>query len=158
MRKFFVEFLLDKMKEDKNTILLSGDLGYGLFDPIRRDFPEQFYNFGSSELTMVTAACGMILEGKKVYCYSITPFILWRPFEAIRNYLDKECISVKLIGGGRDKDYGYLGFSHWGEDDLLFMKNFQNIISRKPSDENSLLSTLEEAHNSNLAYYINLKK
>ena len=158
MRKIFVEFLLDKMKEDKNTILLSGDLGYGLFDSIRKLYPEQFYNFGSSELTMVTAACGMVLEGKKVYCYSITPFILWRPFEAIRNYLDKETIPVKLIGGGRDKDYGYLGFSHWGDDDLLFMANFQKIISRKPCDDNTLLSTLEEAHYSDRAYYINLKK
>jgi transketolase len=158
MRRLFVDFLLKKMEADPNTILLSGDLGYGLFDPIRSKFPKQFYNFGSSELTMVTAACGMALEGKKVYCYSITPFILWRPFEAIRNYLDKECIPVKLIGGGRDQDYGYLGFSHWGHDDLKFMSNFTKITSVKPLDEKTLLSSLEEAHNAKNAYYINLKK
>lgn len=158
MRKLFVKFLLEKMNNDKNTILLSGDLGYGLFDQIRERFPEQFYNFGSSELTMVTAACGMALEGKKVYCYSITPFILWRPFEAIRNYLDKECIPVKLMGGGRDRDYGYLGFSHWGDDDLKFMNNFEKIISRKPFDDESLLQILEDAHHCKYAYYINLKK
>jgi transketolase len=158
MRKIFVEFLLSKMKEDPNTILLTGDLGYGLFDIIRERFPEQFFNFGSSELTMVTAACGMTLEGKKVYCYSITPFILWRPFEAIRNYLDKEMISVKLIGGGRDREYGYLGFSHWGDDDLKFMSQFEKIISRKPIDDAALINCLEDAHNSSLPYYINLKK
>lgn len=158
MRKIFVEFLLDKMKEDKNTILLSGDLGYGLFDSIREKYPDQFYNFGSSELTMVTAACGMVLEGKKVYCYSITPFILWRPFESIRNYLDKESIPVKLIGGGRNRDYGYLGFSHWGDDDLKFMNNFENIISEKCQSDEELLQILEKAHVSQNAYYINLKK
>jgi transketolase len=49
--------------------------------------------------------------------YSITPFVLYRPFEWIRNYLDHEKIPVKLVGGGRDKDYGYLGFSHWAEED-----------------------------------------
>jgi transketolase len=158
MRKIFVQFLLRKMDEDPNTILLTGDLGYGLFDTIRERFPEQFYNFGSSELTMVTAACGMTLEGKKVYCYSITPFILWRPFEAIRNYLDKEMISVKLIGGGRNRDYGYLGFSHWGDDDIKFMNNFQNIISHKPTNDEELIKCLNDAHDSSHPYYINLKK
>jgi transketolase len=158
MRKIFAQFILNKMKNDPNTILLTGDLGYGLFDKIREKFPDQFYNFGSSELTMVTAACGMTLEGKKVYCYSITPFILWRPFEAIRNYLDKEMIPVKLIGGGRDRDYGYLGFSHWGDDDIKFMSQFEKIISRKPIDDAALINCLEDAHNSSLPYYINLKK
>jgi transketolase len=158
MRKLFVEFLINKMQNDPNTILLTGDLGYGLFDIIRERFPEQFYNFGSSELTMVTAACGMTLEGKKVYCYSITPFILWRPFEAIRNYLDKEMISVKLIGGGRNRDYGYLGFSHWGDDDIKFMSNFENIISNKPTNDEELIKCLNDAHDSPHPYYINLKK
>lgn len=158
MRKIFAKFILDKMTVDADTILLTGDLGYGLFDEIRERFPDNFYNFGSSELTMVTAACGMTLENKKVYCYSITPFILWRPFESIRNYLDKECIPVKLIGGGRDKDYGYLGFSHWGDDDMKFMKNFENIVSEKPVDDQSLIEVLEQSHISQKAYYINLKK
>jgi len=67
-------------------------------------------------------------------------------------------ISVKLIGGGRDREYGYLGFSHWGDDDLKFMSQFEKIISRKPIDDAALINYLEDAHNSSLPYYINLKK
>jgi transketolase len=158
MRKIFAQFLLNKMQDNKNILLLTGDLGYGLFDEIRASFPDQFYNFGSSELTMVTAACGMAKENKIPYVYSITPFILFRPFEAIRNYIDHERTPVKLIGGGRNKEYGYLGFSHWGEDDMKFMNNFENILSYKPNDDYELKKTLEYSLNINLGVYINLKK
>ena len=158
MRKIFAQFLLNKMQDNKNILLLTGDLGYGLFDEIRASFPDQFYNFGSSELTMVTAACGMAKENKIPYVYSITPFILFRPFEAIRNYIDHERTPVKLIGGGRNKEYGYLGFSHWGEDDMKFMNNFENILSYKPNDDYELKETLEYSLNINLGVYINLKK
>ena len=158
MRKIFAQFLLNKMQDNKNILLLTGDLGYGLFDEIRASFPNQFYNFGSSELTMVTAACGMAKENKIPYVYSITPFILFRPFEAIRNYIDHERTPVKLIGGGRNKEYGYLGFSHWGEDDMKFMNNFENILSYKPNDDYELKKTLEYSLNINLGVYINLKK
>lgn len=158
MRKLFVDFLMNQMSNDINTILLTGDLGYGLFDNIRNNFPKQFYNFGSSELTMVASACGMAKENKKVYVYSITPFLLWRPFEVIRNYVDKDSIPVKLIGGGRDKDYGYLGFSHWAIDDMKFMNQFENIVCKKPSTDEELIGNLNDAHKSNFGYYINLKK
>jgi transketolase len=158
MRKIFAKFLLEKMQNNKDILLLTGDLGYGLFDEIRASFPDQFYNFGSSELTMVTAACGMAKENKIPYVYSITPFILFRPFEAIRNYINHEKTPVKLIGGGRNKDYGYLGFSHWGDDDMLFMSKFENILSFKPNDDVSLEEILEYSMVTNLGVYINLKK
>ena len=73
MRKLFASLLLEKMKQDKNIILCIGDVGYGLFDQIRNEVPDQFYNFGSSEMALLGGAVGMTLEGKTVYVYSITP-------------------------------------------------------------------------------------
>ena len=37
-------------------------------------------------------ATGLALENKIPVVYSITPFIIYRPFEFIRNYLDHEKI------------------------------------------------------------------
>lgn len=158
MRKYFANFLKNKMDADKSIILCTGDLGYGLFDDIRLSFPSQFYNFGSSETLMMGAACGLALEGKKPFVYSITPFALFRPFEVIRNYVDHESIPVTIIGGGRDKDYGYLGFSHWAEDDMIFMKNFKNIKSFKPENQEDLEKVLENIFESKYPCYLNLRK
>ena len=127
MRKQFAEFLHSEMSQNEDIHVITGDLGYGLWDKIKIDYPDRFTNFLSSEQLMVGAACGMAMEGKIPVVYSITPFVLYRPFEWIRNYLDHEKIPVKLAGGGRDKDYGYLGFSHWAEEDEQVMSVFKNI-------------------------------
>ena len=158
MRKHFVKILLQRMQTNSDIILCTGDLGYGLFDEIRTSFPDQFYNFGSSEVLMMGAACGLALEGKKPFVYSITPFAIFRPFEVIRNYVDHEKIPVTIVGGGRDQDYGYLGFSHWANDDFLFMENFKNIKCFKPVDEKHLEIVMESVFDRDLPFYINLKK
>lgn len=157
MRKDFAGWLHEKMAVDKNVILCTGDLGFGLFDQIRADYPEQFINFLSAEQLMVGAACGMALEGKIPYVYSITPFVLYRPFELIRNYIDHEITPVKLVGGGRGKDYGYLGFSHWAEEDLQVMGVFKNIQSIHPTSED-LHQVLEASYQNKTPYYINLSR
>ena len=41
-------------------------------------------------------------------------------------------INVKLAGGGRDRDYGYLGPSHWAEEDEIIMNQLKNIKTFKP--------------------------
>jgi transketolase len=134
MRKEFAEFLHSEMSRNEDIHVITGDLGYGLWDRIKIDYPDRFTNFLSSEQLMVGAACGMAMEGKIPVVYSITPFVLYRPFEWIRNYLDHEKIPVKLVGGGRDKDYGYLGFSHWAEEDEQVMSVFKNIQFYKPKE------------------------
>ena len=134
MRKQFAEFLHSEMSQNEDIHVITGDLGYGLWDKIKIDYPDRFTNFLSSEQLMVGAACGMVMEGKIPVVYSITPFVLYRPFEWIRNYLDHEKIPVKLAGGGRDKDYGYLGFSHWAEEDEQVMSVFKNIQFYKPKE------------------------
>jgi transketolase len=134
MRKQFAEFLHSEMSQNEDIHVITGDLGYGLWDRIKIDYPDRFTNFLSSEQLMVGAACGMAMEGKIPVVYSITPFVLYRPFEWIRNYLNHESIPVKLVGGGRDKDYGYLGFSHWAEEDTQVMSVFKNIQFYKPKE------------------------
>jgi transketolase C-terminal domain/subunit len=42
--------------------------------------------------------------------------------------------TVKLVGGGRDKDYHNLGFSHQAEDDVEIMKTLKNIQVFKPNE------------------------
>ena len=100
MRKDFSELLHVEMAKNKDIVLLTGDLGYGLWDRIRIDYPDQFYNVGSSEQLMLGAATGLAMEKKIPVVYSITPFLLYRPFEIIRNYLDHDKIPVKLLRSG----------------------------------------------------------
>jgi transketolase len=153
-RREFVSLLINEMNKNEKIFLLTGDLGFGLFDDIRKDFPNRFINVGSCEQLMIGLAVGLSYEGWIPLCYSITPFLLYRPFEFIRNYLNHELANVKLVGGGRNKDYKNLGFSHWAEDDVKIISSLDNIKIYKP--EKMSPEIFNEFIYNNKPSYINL--
>jgi transketolase len=132
MRKLFADWLFEQMAVNPNIILITADTGYGLLDKIRDTYPAQFYNVGAAEQLMVGMAAGMAMEGKIPICYTITSFLLWRPFEFIKNYANHEQLPIKFVGCNRDKDYGHLGYTHYACDDIDIMSSLENIIKVKP--------------------------
>lgn len=154
MRHQFVNYLIDEMRVNDKIVVLTGDLGYGLFDTLKEEFPDRFFNVGSCEQLMVGMAVGLSYEGWIPICYSITPFVLYRPFEFIRNYLNHEKANVKLVGGGRDKDYHNLGFSHQACDDVKIVQTLENIKLYKP--ESLTKDDVHEFLYNNTPSYMNL--
>lgn len=158
MRKIFANLLLNEMAINKDIHLITGDLGYGLWDDIKNTYPDRFHNVGSSEMVMMGIAIGLAMDNKIPYVYSITPFSIYRPFEMIRNYLDHEGIPVNIVGGGRDKEYGYLGFSHWGHDDKRIMGVFDNIRTMYPESNIELEECFKYTLTKSKPTYLNLKR
>ena len=155
MRQEFFKQLHDLMTEDDRVYFITGDLGYFFADKIREDFPDRFFNVGAAECALLGVGIGLALEGKVPFCYSITPFLLFRPFEAIRNYVDHENIPVILVGSGRGRDYAHDNFSHWGDDDLKYISRMKNIhVAHQDGDEFNL-AELVELHK---PVYLNLKR
>lgn len=161
MRKLFAKVVLEEMSVNPNIVLITADMGYGLWDNVKDTYPDRYYNVGSAEQLMIGCAGGFALEGKIPICYSITPFAIYRPFEFVRNLMNIEKLPIKIAGGGRDKDYGYLGFTHWAEEDMSILSIFKNIESLKPSkelSENDLYNLFKTTINSSQPSYINLSK
>lgn len=147
------------MKDDPDIFFITGDLGFGLFDKIRQDFPDRFINAGAAEQAAMGAAVGLALSGKTAIFYSITPFLLFRTAEIIRNYVNHESIPVKLVGSGRDDDYKHDGFSHFAGDDKRFLlMNFENITCRWPMSEEELYWDANDLFYTNTPFYLNLKR
>lgn len=136
--------LYKQMVKNKNIYLVVGDLGYGMFDPHFADFPEQCFNVGAAEQAMVGICVGLALEGKIALAYSVTNFILYRPYETIRNYLNAERIPVKLLASGRDCDYQYDGFSHQSPDAHHVLENFPNLCQYWPETKEEIASMTRE--------------
>ncbi len=157
-RGFFAYEVHEWMKKDKNIWVITGDLGYKMWDKIRDDFPDRFVNAGASEQAMLGLSVGLALEGKIPIVYSITAFLLYRPFETIRNYLDYEKIPVKLVGSGRGRDYENEGFSHWADEDKHIMKIFKNVKSAWPETKEEIPTLVAKMLKSNKPWYINLKR
>ena len=156
MRREFAKNLHAAMKKDERIFLITADLGYGVLNDIRRDFPKRAINIGSSEMLMVGIAVGLAQSGFIPVCYSITPFLLYRPFELIRNYMNYEGAAVKLVGSGRDDDYGALGFSHYATDDEIVLSSLQNIKIFKPEKPEDI--NIKEFLYNEAPSYLNLKR
>ena len=161
MRKEFFEALYNEMRDNNKIFFVTGDLGYGLADKIKQDFPDRFINVGAAEQTMVGVGIGLALEGKIPVVYSITPFLLYRPFELIRNYINHEEIPVRLVGSGRDFDYSHDGFSHHSDDDKLIMSIFKNIETLHPKPNyqpHNMKDLVRHMINTKRPIYINLSR
>jgi transketolase len=100
------------MCNNDRIYVLTADLGYSMWDELRVKHSTRFYCFGASEFAMTAAACGMALSGKIPVLYNITPFLLLRPFEINKLYINDEKIPLKLVGAGRDMDYKECGITH----------------------------------------------
>ena len=158
MRGYFGKSLYEQMAKNDRVFLLVGDLGYGLFDPHFADFPDRCINTGAAEQSLITIGVGLSVEGKIPVCYSITPFLLYRGFEVIRNYINGEKWPVILVGGGRDRDYIHDGPSHWAEEDKQVMALFPNIQSYWPETKEEIPKLLAQILASGKPTYLNLRR
>ena len=109
MRRRFGKIINKLAKKDDKIVLLVGDIGYGIFDEFRKNHPKKFFNMGICEQSLIGVASGMALEGLKPWVYTITPFLIERPFEQLKLDIDQQNVNVKLVGFS---DYPSLGPSH----------------------------------------------
>jgi len=154
MRRRFGKIINELAKKDDKIVLLVGDIGYGIFDDFRKEHPKNFFNLGICEQSLIGAASGMSLEGLKPWVYTITPFLIERPFEQIKLDIDQQNANVNLVGFA---DYPTLGPSHAELDGKKLMKFFKNIDSFFPKDSDETELYTYQSYKKNGPNFISLK-
>ena len=134
MRDVFIKTLLEMAKEDPSIILVTGDLGFGVFNEFRKVLPNQFLNAGVAEQNMTGLATGMALEGFKVFTYSIANFPILRCLEQVRNDACYHQANVNIVAIGGGFSYGSLGFSHHATEDIAIMRSLPEISVFAPGE------------------------
>lgn len=158
MKKEFIKTLIELARKDKDIYLLTGDLGFSLFEDFAKEFPERFINCGVAEQNMAGMAAGLALEGKKPYIYSIVPFITFRCLEQIRNDICYQNLNVKIIGVGAGFSYGSEDFTHYGIEDISALRSFPNLMILSPADLIETKELVLQSYLKNQPTYIRLDK
>ena len=136
MRDAFLDALTSLAEKDKDVVLLTGDLGYGVFEEFESRFPGQYFNVGVAEQNMSGIASGLSLEGKKVVTYSIGNFPTLRCLEQIRNDACYHDANITIVASGGGFSYGSLGMSHHATEDLAILRALPNISVIAPCTAN----------------------
>lgn len=134
MRDAFVGALIALAERDPSVVLITGDLGFGVLTEFASRFPDQFVNAGVAEQNMTGLACGLALEGHKVYTYSIANFTTLRCLEQIRNDVCYHGADVTIVSVGAGFSYGQLGMSHFATEDLAILRALPEMMVVAPAD------------------------
>ena len=122
-RRDIINSIVPYFRKDKSYYLVVCDMGFGVIDQLRKEFPDRIINCGIMEQGTVGIAAGMSLSGLKPIVYSIVNFLVFRAFEQIRNDVVLQNLNVKFIATGVNDYFKFLGPSHCcGNDDIAAMK------------------------------------
>lgn len=156
MRSTAIQTLEKLCATDSNIFLMTGDLGFKIFDSFRSAYQDRFINVGVAEANMIGVAAGLSLSKKNVYCYSIVPFLTMRCLEQIRVDLCYHNLNVKLVGVGGGLAYGLEGMTHHAIEDISIMRSLPNMTVVVPGDALEVEAIMNESATYNGPIYIRL--
>lgn len=111
-RRVFIDTLIELAEKDDKIVLIVPDVGFNYIEEFQKKFPNRYFNFGVTEQSVILIASAMALAGFKPYVYSMINFVLFRPYEMVRNGIVHHNANVKLLGVKGSSSYKFLGFSH----------------------------------------------
>ena len=158
MRDIFIDELIIATKKNKNIILLVNDLGFGVIEKFVKLFPNNYFNAGISEQSMMGYAAGLAAAGKHVFVYSIANFPTFRCAEQIRNDIDYHNLPVTIVSVGSGVGYGNLGYTHHGLQDYSLMRSFPNMLIASPGDIMELKACMKYLVSNPQPSYLRLDK
>lgn len=143
MRVEFVRSIKEVLTTRKNTVFVTGDLGFNAFESLQNEFGKRFLNAGVAEQNMIGVAAGMAIAGAVPWVYSIAPFAVYRPFEQIRNDVCLHGLPVHVVGNGGGFTYGVMGSTHHALEDLGILKTLPNMSLFFPCSNNHVAASVK---------------
>jgi transketolase len=140
-RNDIISNIIPYFRTDERYYLLVCDMGFGVIDQLKEEFPKRIINCGIMEQGTVGIAAGMSMSGLIPIVYSIVNFLVFRAIEQIRNDIILQDLNVKLIATGVNDYFKFLGPSHCcGNDDitlmeLIHMNVYNPYANKKPFNE-----------------------
>ena len=155
-RRIFVETLNELAEKDPNIIVIICDVGFNYLDDPKNKF--RVLNLGITEQSSMIIASALALSGFKVYIYSMINFMVFRPYEMVRNAVCYHNADVTIIGVKGSERYKFLGFSHniTEDEDIKVLKHLPNMRIFNPQKPDDVRKTVLDSYKIKGPAYIRL--
>ena len=158
MRKTCLNMVHTLAKSDPRVVFVGSDLGPGVLDEMKQEFPDRFFMEGVSEQHIVGLAAGLAMEGFIPYVNTIATFITRRCFEQVALDLCLHNLPVRLIGNGGGLVYAPLGPTHLAIEDMAIIRALPNMTIVSPVDADEMARLMEQSVDVAGPIYIRLGK
>jgi transketolase len=144
MRNKFSDKIFKLAKNDKSICVIVADISPGgSMLEFQKKFSERFINCGVAEQTMIGLGSGLAMRGFKPFCYSISTFALFRPYEFVRVDICYQNLPVVIVGMGAGVTYSTLGGTHQSIEDVALATSLPNMQVICPCDPDEMSAATE---------------
>lgn len=134
MRDAFFDQVNSLAESDPNVLLLTDDQGAFSLEWLRENLPQQYFNVGVAEQSLISVSAGLALGGKIPFAYGIATFMAMRCYEQIRDDLCCMNLPVTIVVSGAGYTYGADGPTHHATQDIAIMRALPEMTIFNPSD------------------------
>jgi transketolase len=127
MRQQFPKSCIELVNITPNAIVLLGDIGHFGFRNFESQFPNNIFNLGIAEQSLIGIASGLSSNGFIPIVHSIAPFVTERCFEQIKIDIGYQNLEVIIVSVGASFDYSHLGYTHHCPNDISLMRLIPNM-------------------------------
>ena len=158
MRKACLNSIYKQAKQNDKIVFIGSDLGPGVLDDFKNQFPDRFFMEGVSEQYIIGMSAGLAFDGFLPFVNTISTFLTRRCLEQIIVDLCMHDLPVKLVGNGGGLVYAPLGPTHQAIDDIALMRSIPNMSIIAPSDANEMEALIEKSVDWPHPIYIRIAK
>lgn len=154
IRQEFADTMIEVGQNDKDLVVMVGDISHGILQPFAKQFPGRYYNIGICEPTIVNMAAGLSKLNLTPVVHTIAPFITERAYEQIKLDFGYQELPINIVSVGGSFDYAQLGCSHHCYTDVSLLCHFKrgNVVIPGSALEFNLLFK-ETYKNGMINYY-----
>lgn len=158
MRQTAIKMVHELAKRDPRVVFLGSDLGPGILEAMRLEFPERYFMEGVSEANLIGMSAGLAMEGYIPYLNTIAPFFTRRAYEQIAVDLCLHHLPVRLLSSGGGLVYAPLGPTHLAIEDIAVMRALPNMTVVAVCDAEEMRRLMEQSLEWSHPMYIRLAK
>ena len=158
MRSTSLNFVYELAKENDKVVFIGSDLGPGLLDGMKKQFPDRFFMEGVSEQHIIGMAAGLAMDGFIPYINTIATFLTRRCYEQVALDLCLHDLPVRLIASGGGVVYAPLGPTHLAVEDIAIMRALPNMTVIAPCDAEEMKRLMPQTLDWPHPIYIRLGK
>lgn len=158
MREAFLHATAAAIDTDDRTVLVLADISAGA-DPVpdlARRHPDRVVNVGIREQLMLGVAGGLALTGLRPVVHSYAPFLVERPYEALKLDLGHQDVGAVLVSIGGSYDQPGIGRTHEAPEDVAVVDTLPGWTIHVPGHPEEADRLVREAIDGEGLVYVRL--